>query len=380
MLDPKEFAILPWGGTSGDRQVFETIRECGFNLAGFVAPKDVHLASEAGLQCIVMDSAVNIPDSGTSVSDATITSKVEGVVKAVGASSPAVFGYYLRDEPAISAFPALAQWSQAFRKADPNAWPYINLFPSYLGEATLHSWGAKNYEDYVEQFVRTVKPSFVSYDNYSLMDDGTLRDGYFQNLEVVRTVALRNKIPFWNIVLGNSHFHYAEPSIGGLRFQAYTTLAYGARGISYFTYFAPPLGNYRLAAIDQFGNKTPTWDMLRQVNLQIRKLAPVYTRLTSVNVFHHPEVPSGSQGIATSRFVAEVSGETNLLVGEFEGPKGQPYVMLVNKDLHKSTPVGLKFKAKGKIKEISAYSGSPVAWEGEHRWLAAGQGVLLTVE
>ena len=74
--------------------------------------------------------------------------------------------------------------------------------------------------------------------------------------------ALRHALPFWNIVLSNAHFNYAEPTPAGFRFQAYTTLAYGARGISYFTYFAPPAGDYRLAAIDQFGNKTATWDAL----------------------------------------------------------------------------------------------------------------------
>jgi len=42
----------------------------------------------------------------------------------------------------------------------------------------------------------------------------------------------------------------------------------GARGISHFTCFTPISGNYRLAPADQFGNKTPTWEMLRNVNLQ----------------------------------------------------------------------------------------------------------------
>ena len=42
-------------------------------------------------------------------------------------------------------------------------------------------------------------------------------------------------------------------------------MAYGGRGIQCFTYFAPEIGNYRLAAIDQFGNRTQTWDMLRRV-------------------------------------------------------------------------------------------------------------------
>ena len=72
----------------------------------------------------------------------------------------------------------------------------------------------------------------------------------FANLEAVRSAASAHKPPFWNIVLSNSHFTYAEPSPAGLRFQAYTTLAYGGRGISYFTYVSPntgelPTGSHR---------------------------------------------------------------------------------------------------------------------------------------
>ena len=47
LLKPEEFAVLPWGWTPGDAQVLETIRDCGFNLAGFVAPE--HL--DAGDPC-----------------------------------------------------------------------------------------------------------------------------------------------------------------------------------------------------------------------------------------------------------------------------------------------------------------------------------------
>ena len=211
------------------------------------------------------------------------------------------------------------------------------------------------------------------------MDDGSLRDGYFQNLESVRKAALKHDLPFWNIVLSNAHFRYAEPSDGGLRFQVYTTLAYGGRGISYFTYFAPAVGNYRLAPIDPFGHKTPTWDMLRSVNLQIHRLGPTYLKLKSVNVFHHPDVPAGSAGIDTSRHLAAVNGG-RFVVGEFDGPGGQPFVMIVNKDLHVSTAFDVKFKQPGRIMQTSAYTGQTAPWAGENNWLAAGQGMLLSVE
>ncbi len=373
MLKPSEFTILPWGTTSGDLETFQTIKDCGFNLAGFVWPDKIELVKQAGLQCLVIESSTHVGDAEVALDQAEIDKRVEALVKKVG-DNPAVYGYYLRDEPSAGAFPGLGRWAAAFAKLAPDALPYINLLPNYANAGQL---GTPTYEEYLESFVQAVKPNFLSYDHYALMDDGSLRGGYFQNLEAVRKAALKHNLPFWNIVLSNAHFNYAEPTPAGFRFQAYTTLAYGARGISYFTYFSPNIGNYRLAPIDQFGEKTPTWDMLRHVNMQIHKLGPTYITLKSVNVFHHPDVPEGCSGIGTSKWLKSIEGAANLLVGEFEGPKGEPYVMVVNKDLRNSTWLSVQFKQEGKIMRVSAYTGSTDPWGGEDCWLAAGQGMLL---
>lgn len=377
-LTPDQFAILAWGWTSGDAQVFEDIRACGFNLAGFVAPAALDLAAKAGLKAIVSDPSIHVDDAAANLDDTEIAGRVKTLTERVK-SHPAVWGYYLRDEPGAPAFPGLARWSAALRKADPKGIPYINLFPNYLDESLFKAWGVGDYEGYVESFVNTVHPAFISYDHYALMDDGTLRGGFFENLEAVRRVALRHGLPFWNIVLANSHFHYAEPTPAGLRFQAYTTLAYGARGISWFTYFAPNAGNYRLAPVDQFGHKTPTWDMLRGVNLQIHRLGPAYIKLKSVNVFHTADVPPGCNGPQSAVHVKKASGGS-LLVGEFTDPDGKPWAIVVNKDLHRSTPFSIDFKVPGAIHMVNAYTGGLTPWSGENNWLAAGQGMLLTVK
>jgi len=375
-LAPEDFAILPWSWTPNDKAKLEDIYNCGFNLAGFVAPDSLDTVAAAGLKGIVSDGSIHAGDETAKFDDAEITKRVRAAVERVK-KHPAVYGYYLRDEPAANMFPTLAKWAAAVREAAPDAKAYLNLFPIYASGPQLSTG---SYEQYVDDFVKMVKPQFISYDNYSLMDDGSLRDGYFQNLEVVRTVALRHKLPFWNIVLSNSHFHYAEPTEANLRFQAYTSLAYGVRGISYFTYFTPQSGNYRLAPIDQFGDKTPTWDMLRRVNLQIHRLGPTYLKLQSVNVFHHPDVPNGCQGLATSKFLSEVSGDGKYVVGEFEGPEGQPFILIVNKDLHRSASFGVKFKKTGQVLMTNAYSGHTGPWVGENVFLAAGQGILLSLK
>jgi hypothetical protein len=368
-LDTSEFTIMPWGPTPWDAErdapgVFEQLRECGFNHAGFVAEKNLDRAQAAGLKALVYEPSMSFGDD-TPADE--VTSRVKAVV-ARTKDHPAVQGYYLRDEPLPVSFPNLAVARKAIGDLAPSALAYINLLPTYGPNSS--------YMDYLTTFVATVKPNFLSYDHYALMDDGTLRDGYFQNLESMREVSLKSNLPFWNIVLGNRHFTYAKPTLETLRFQAYTTLAYGAKGLSYFTYFAPHIGNYELAAIDQFGHKTPTWDMLRNVNLQIHALGQVYKGLISLNVFHAPTPPHDCKGLDTSRFVGEISGGP-VCVGEFEDADAQPYIMVVNTDLHKAFPLSLKLKKPGAIEMISPYTGQPTPWAGEQNWLSPGQGLLL---
>ncbi len=373
-LAPEEFAILAWGHTPGDADTLRELRACGFNLAGFVAPEHLDAVAAAGLKCIVSTRETHVSDAAASLDDAAIQPRVAALTERV-AGHPAVFGYYLRDEPSAALYPGLARWAAAFRRADPKHASYINLFPNYASPGQM---GAAPYEEYVESFVTTVKlrssvtittPSWTTGLAVTLFPEPR---GRTQRRAAAQPAIL-------NIAAFERALSLREPSEAGLRFQAYTTLAYGGRGISYFTYFAPAIGNYRLAPIDAFGHKTPTWDMLRSVNLQIHRLGPTYLTLKSVNVFHHPDVPPKCAGLDTSRHLAAVPGG-HFVIGEFEGPGGRPFVLIVNKDLRVSTAFDVKFKQPGRVMQTNAYTGQTTPWGGENNWLAPGQGMLLSLE
>jgi hypothetical protein len=200
---------------------------------------------------------------------------------------------------------------------------------------------------------------------------------YWRNLEQMRSASQRHGIPFWNIVLSVAHYHYRQTADADLRLQMYSTLACGARGISYFTYHTPPAGNYRLAPIDQFGHKTCTWDALRNVNLQLRALAPTMLNLASTAVYHLGDVPDGCRGAPPEAIVSSRSG-AKLLVGEFRHADGGTYVMVVNKDLANSTAPDLAFRNQpSDVQLVSAYTGKFVPLKDEWIWLAPGQGILL---
>lgn len=373
-LTPEQFPLLAWNVARGNPAVFARMWDCGFNLAGFVPIQDLDAVAAAGLKCFVHDPSIPVRYEAT-LPESHINEHVAAYTGRAG-SHPAVFGYFLADEPSAQAFPTLARWAKAFRAVAPNQLPYVNLFPNY---ASIEQLGTENYARYIESFIRMTELPYVSYDHYALMEDGSLRDGYFANLELVRKAALRHNIGFWNVVMSTACLNYAEPDEAGLRFQAYTTLAYGARGLSWFTYFTPAIGNFRHGPIDQFGQETPTWSMLRRVNLQIHRLGPTYLTLRSIGVFHHPNIPEGCQGISVSRHVGELTGG-DLLVGEFEDPLGRPFIILVNKDLRRSTPFTIRFRSPGAVWQVSAYTGQPAPLAGEQAWLAPGQGMMLMLE
>jgi hypothetical protein len=90
--------------------------------------------------------------------------------------------------------------------------------------------------------------------------------------------------------------------------------------------------------------------------------------------------PDPEQSIRPSKpqsFVIAVGGG-DFVIGEFEDPDGRPFIMIVNKDLHRSTKFSVKFKEPGTILQTNSYTGVTEPWVGENMYLAAGQGMLLS--
>ena len=383
---PSEFIIFPWGGMPGDPAsgqwgdladmdaMMRDLYDCGFNTSGFTGAQNLKHARNNHLLGILLPSIDPTREITQEKADETIQTLMESI--ADPEDRKAVYAIYLRDEPNASLFPRLNVWSDAVKKQ--GIMPYINLFPDYASPQQL---GSKDYEEHLDQYVETCHPPYLSYDNYSLFrNEPLVEDRFYGNLESVRNKSLQAGIPFWNVVLSNAHFAYSEPSDATLAIQVYSTLAYGGKGIGYFTYYTPQVGNYRLAPIDRFGYRTKTWEMMRNINLQIHSLVPVYGTLKSVNVFHTGEkIPRNGQGIESAKLVESVGGGS-LLVGEFVDPDGKPFALVVNKSLTSSVALSIQFKTQGRIMLISPFNQGKVSFRGEQIWLAPGCGALLTVE
>ena len=76
-------------------------------------------------------------------------------------------------------------------------------------------------KDHLQPFVDQCKPPILSYDNYPIGENVEFSYGYWANMWDVRSVALKNNIPFHTILLTAAHFNYRVPTAADLRLQIF---------------------------------------------------------------------------------------------------------------------------------------------------------------
>src|ERR1035437_10124760 len=134
-IDTNFFPIMAWNGAPKDPAALQKMRECGLTIAGFAAPGTLDACRAAGLKANVSDARTSCYD-WANVAEAKARKNVASLVAKVG-RHPAVFGYYLRDEPGVGMFAGLAKVADLIRELSPGKWPYINLFPDYANADQL---------------------------------------------------------------------------------------------------------------------------------------------------------------------------------------------------------------------------------------------------
>lgn len=252
---------------------------------------------------------------------------------------PLVWGFSLFDEPNASQFEDLRKAGEKVLEYAPGQNFYINLLP-VVSAAQL---GAKDYRTYVEDYVATVNPPFISYDIYPIREGKggqiTVNPIYYETMEVVRDVARESGRPFWSYILSNKHWSYPKPTREFLRFQIFSALGYGSQGILYYTYLMPDfdkgVGEYSYAPIDWDGNRTDVWYMARDVNREVHNLEKVFLGADVVDVTHTgariPDATRRSGRLPEPFGIIDSDGEGLQLSHIVNGRK--EYLMVVNRDV-----------------------------------------------
>lgn len=303
-----------------------------------------------GLKAFIYDKRLwNIKET-----DPNFTTTLDSVVADYG-SYPALAGFFLSDEPGAPAFPRLAAINKYLLSKDPSRGAFINLLPNYASPA---QWGTSTYEEHVDKFADMVDPTFLSWDNYYHMTN-YVGEMYFDNMEIVRSRALTRDISFSNSFLAMGHYGFRAPTLGDLRWQMYTTLAYGGRSYGYFAYWTrggdPNIHN--VGIIDVAGNRTPYYSMIKQLNAETKALAKTLVKLRSDAVYHIGNIPAKGKALPSDEVITSVRGGTALL-GFFTGPGKTRYVMIVNKNMQQDCNLQIYFRKQVNLYEVSHKTGA----------------------
>jgi len=360
---PDEYPISYWVGPPREfntRAAWQTVKDCNFTVCGQYGGYSVadnhrmlDLCAELGLKALVVDGRTSWEAAFSDEHPKLIASLVADY-----GSHPATYGYFIIDEPSADRFPALGKVSQELQRQDPRHLPYINLLPTYASPEQL---GTPTYAEHLDRFLRLVRPAVLSYDHYALLKDGSDRLDYFENLGLIREYGLRYGVPTWNIILSLPHLGYRDPSEAEMRWQVYTSLAYGIKGLMWFTYWTMPEWETDFGGIgivNARGEPARLYPIVRQLNGEARVLGRTLLGLTSTGVYHTGQVPLGCTRLGVDVPI-QLPGDQPLLIGFFSDANGQSSALVANRDHARPVEaiLALKPHVKG-LTEVNATDGT----------------------
>ena len=204
-------------------------------------------------------------------------SKYEEIAKSF-TDHPAAWGIDIGDEPSALDFPHYGKVYEKVSELFPNQFPYLNLYPNYASvsqnnaEQTVNQLGTPTYEEHIAEYCKNVPADYLCYDFY-LYSVNVPRA--YENLRVVADACTGSGRSMWIVLQVNSDKEEEWITENGLRFQAYTAMAYGAEVITWACYTA---GWWHNQVLDEKGNKTQQYEKLKRVNKEIRLLAEPYMK------------------------------------------------------------------------------------------------------
>ncbi len=332
--------IIAYMGVPNDRSTeanFKDFSECGFNVSlyGYASLSELiaacNIAQKYGVSILG-----HCPETHNSPHQAATRLK----------DNAGFFGYVLQDEPSAAEIKERQKEIVQLKDIDDNHCFYINLHP-YYADWTLQHTKTKTYGEYLDAATSTACRQ-LSFDYYPITKDG-IREGWYSNLEKIRSQSLKKGIPFWGFVLSVPHAIYPQPTIGSLRLQVYTNLAYGAQAIQYFTYWTPTpdkTNDYHDAPISQDGKKTKTYALVQQMNSELKTVSKLFYGAKVTSVHHLGAIPDGTtrqNDMPVNLRSLKVVGQQGAIISQLT-KNGHQYLAIVNKSHENQLTVRIRLR------------------------------------
>lgn len=207
-------------------------------------------------------------------------------------------GFLVSDEPGIEDFQKLSQSYKVFVEKFPQLLYYINLMPLHATSAQL-TYGAWQFDQkvsqevdaqsYYKRYAETIHTPYISYDFYPFESEYPhIREDYFKQLKLIKEIASTYElIPICFIQTCSFGKHVRIPKEHEILWQVNTSIAYGTKGIQYFTYFLPENNEYEQfkgALIDHKGKETELYQSVSHINQWLKKIQHLIVNSNVVNI------------------------------------------------------------------------------------------------
>ena len=272
-----------WGGHPLTDQIAQRDVAGGYNVDWAGSWEELDVAAQHGLRARLRSDyylgSLLCPES---LDGRTRQAQLDALIDRYK-THPAAYAYFFTDEPSTVA--KIDYWAPLIayvRARDPDHLCYVSMgAPDWVGDAV---W---------RYYIDTVHPQMLSYAYYNLMKTagGANYDEpkYLSNLGKVAGWAKAENISFMPIVQAcvweSDPTPWRLPNENELRFLVYSTLAYGAQGISFFNYYTTPTPNYGGIEFNPDGTPTAVYTALATLNPQFVKVAKQYQPLKWIGAY-----------------------------------------------------------------------------------------------
>lgn len=126
-----------WAGPPLTDKTAQQMSEGGWNLV-WCGEKELDVAARHGLRAQLQDGLL----APASLENPAHREQLDALIQRVR-QHPALYSYFITDEPNATNFPALGKLVAYLREKDPAHLAYINLFPTYASNEQLGNWGKR---------------------------------------------------------------------------------------------------------------------------------------------------------------------------------------------------------------------------------------------
>ena len=248
-------------------------------------------------------------------------------------------GYHVIDEPGGSALQDVANMVKSYREADSVRYPFVNLLPSYAGEA----WLGGTYYEHVSRFVELAGSEnidYLSHDYYPFRAGNEVLTGIFADMEVLRKVAYENgKLKTHAFPQSTAWNGTRMPTQNEMRWNVYGYLAYGFKALSWFNLVCPGNSdtegegfNDSLIYRDGSIRDPELYAFWSELNWEVRGLSDLLMNLDTAHAYHVQKNVDGVELLPDDYFL-QPSGRNDFIISVMEPKEGEDqYIMIFNKN------------------------------------------------